>query len=255
VSVWKSIVAVLLVALWSSCAPTKKVYRERTMTVDEVLQRVQERNEQITTLKADGTITVESPEESNTGSFDLMLKKPDSMRVELTGPFGIHVGTLMLAREQFLFYNWRDNTATIGKPDGKTLAYMFRLKMHFDEILNAFTGEFSSTLQRDSLLRFSVENELYVIKQPTANGIKEYRIDGNYFVVTSYRELDIDGKATLTALASDVDDDDDIAMPHLLRVIFPKERSSVTIAYDDVRINEPVVCSFTPPRQAEFIYR
>jgi hypothetical protein len=44
-------------------------------------------------------------------------------------------------------------------------------------------------------------------------------------------------------------------MPSLLRVVFPKDRRSVTIAYDDVRPNEPVECSFSLPDQVERIYR
>ena len=161
----------------------------------------------------------------------------------------------MLSREQFLFYNWMENTVLVGKPDGKTLGSLFRLKMHFDEVLNAFTGEFSSIVRNDSMEHFSVENDLYVIKYRTREGMKEYRIDGDTFVVISFRVLDAEGKALLTALASRLEDEGNIAVPKLLRVIFPQERRSITIAYDDLQINEPVQCSFTIPKQAEVIYR
>ena len=60
-----------------------------------------------------------------------------------------------------------------------------------------------------------------------------------------------DGKAELTAIASEVNADGQAAMPHLLRVIFPLEQRSITISYDDVKINGSVDCSFTLPDQAE----
>ena len=248
-------IILLVITFLSGCTSTKKITREMNLPLDEVMRRVHERNTKIKTIKGDGTITVESPEASNSGSFDVHLKKPDSLRLEFNGPFGIRVGTLTLSREQFLFYNWRENVAVVGKADGKLFASMFRLKMRFDEVINAFTGEFSSTSDGDSLIEFGVEHYHYVIKYREQAGIKEYHIDGAEFVVTGYREFNDQGNVVLTAFAGQLDNEDEITLPRLLRVVFPAERRSVTIAYDDVEINVPVQCSFTLPKKAEVIHR
>jgi outer membrane lipoprotein-sorting protein len=251
-------VLLVVVVLLGGCVSTKKlIRRERTMALNDVLLEVGARNSKVHSLKGDGSITVESPEGSNTGSFDAYLKKPDSLRVELNGPFGIHIGTLTLSREQFLFYNRMENTAIVGKPDGTTLRSMFRLKMKFDEVIHAFTGEFPSAAADDSLERFYVYDDQYVIKYHTQDGSKEYHIDGDTFIITSYRVYDNSGNISLAADATRIESGDDmpIAMPMLLRVIFPQEHRSVTIAYDGVQLNEPVGCSFTLPRKAEVIYR
>ncbi len=253
---FRGAVAVLMVfAGVESCAPTRPLMKERTLPADEVVRRVQERNESIRTLDGSGSITVETPEQSNSGSFSMVLKKPDSLRVELNGPFGFRVGTLMLSREQFVYYNRMENSAVVGKPDGSTLNSLFRLRMKFDEVLHAFTGEFPSPAGGDTLERFFVENGMYVLRYQGSGGVKEYRVDGDAFVVTSYRMLDTAGKTAVTMAASDVDEVDHIAMPKLLRVVFPREKRSVTIAYDDLQFNEPVVCRFDIPRQADLIHR
>lgn len=246
--------ALLFVLLSLGCGSTTPVVHVRSLSLDEVLRRVQKRDYSVSTLKGEGNITVESPEASNSGSFEADLKKPDSLRVELRGPFGIHIGTLLLSSSQFLFYNWRDNTATIGKPDGSILKSMFRLSLRFDEILKVFTGEFFPTTNTDSLESFTVQDDLYVIRYRGSEGVKEYRVDGETFVVTSYRLLDSEGKATVVAIASRLDNVADTPMPKLLRIILPKERRSVTIAYGDLNINGKVQCSFTLPQQAEIIY-
>ncbi len=235
------------------CAPTKTVIRDRSLGAAEVVRRVQERDQRIRTVKGDGNITVESPEASGSGSFRADVRKPDSLKLELSGPFGIHVGTLLLSREQFMFYNWRENIATIGKPDGSTLQSMFRLKLRFDEILNAFTGEFLSPRSSDTLETFGVEEGLYLLRYRSADGVHEYRIDGDAFVVTSYRLLDSLGKPSLIALASRFDEVNDIAIPKLLRIVLPKERRSLTVAYGDLRLNEEVECTFILPKQAEVV--
>ena len=246
---------VFLVAGLVSCAPTRKITYDRTLSLNEVLKRVQERNDKIKTIQGKGTITVESSEKSNSGSFFVDLKKPDSLRMELHGPFGIRVGTLMLSREQFLFYNWMENTAVVGKPDGKTLNSLFRLKMQFDQILNAFTGEIQKEDDRDTLDGFTVENNLYIIRYHFGKVKKEYRIDGDAFIVTDYRITDENGETVITAHASEIEDFEDIPSPKFLRIIFQKERRSVTVAYDDLLFNENVTCSFNVPKQAEIIDR
>lgn len=243
--------AAFVVAAAAGCSAPSTVLRERTLPAAEVFRLVADRNRQIATLRGDGSITVESPERSNNGGFDLNLRKPDSARVEFNGPFGIHVGTLMLARDRFVFYNSLENKAIVGEPDGTTLGAMFNITMRFDEILNAFTGEFGSTTPADTLERFSVEEGIYVALYRNGGRRKEYRIDGDTFVVTSYRELDEEGRAEITAFASDVEMAGGTAMPRLLRVIFPIERRSITIAYDDVKVNESVDCTFELPEQAE----
>ena len=246
-----------VLAVVQSCAPTKTIVRhERTLSADEVVKLVNERNEKVRTLKGGGSITIESPEGSNNGSFDAMLKKPDSLCVELHGPLGIHIGSLFLSREHFIFYNRFDNTAVIGKPDGKTLRSMFRLKMQFDEVINAFTGEFPAVLNGDSLERFSVSREgAYVLRYRTPEGSKEYRIDGDAFFVASYRVFDRENNVVVNASAGDAEESDEIPMPRFLRIIFPLERRSITIAYDDVAVNEPVLCGFDIPPRAEIIQR
>jgi len=249
------IISCMLAAGYYGCAPSRNVTKERNLPVEEVLRRVRERNGGIRTLEGEGSITIESPEASHRGSFNMRLKKPDSLRVELSGPFGIHVGTLMLSRERFIYYSWMENTAVIGKPDSKTLNSVLRLKMQFDDIIRAFTGEFPTPGGGDSVEQFTVEDGLYLVRYQTGEGRKEARIDGDAFIVTSYRVLDEFGKPSLTAIASEAEDAENIAVPRMLRVIFPKERRSITIAYDNVKLNEPVVCSFVLPKKAEVINR
>lgn len=248
-------VPLLLLGLIMGCAPTASIVRERNLSFEQVFERVRERNEKISTLRGEGTITIEGPESSNSGSFDLNLRKPDSLRVEFSGPFGIRVGTLMLSRSQFIFYNSLEHRAIVGTPDGTSFSSLFNLKLQFDEILRAFTGEFPSTSTNDSLVRFTSDQEGYLAVFKSGELTREYRIDGDIPVVTSYRLLDASGAALVTAMASESDLEGKVTMPMLIRVIFPKERRSISVAYDEVEVNEPVVCAFQIPDQAQIIRR
>ncbi len=252
---WAILAMVCFLVLGGGCAPAKRATRERTLSANEVISKVRERDDQIKTLKGDGSITIESPEASNSGSFDVDLKKPDSLRVEFNGPFGIHIGTLMLSSQQYVFYDARENQATVGKPSKETLRSMFHISLQLDELIKAFTGAFLSHHENDSLEHFSVIDDLYVLRYRTSKGMIEYRIDPDQYLVASFRSLDAQGKPDIVALSSRFDDEPVVAMPRLLRVIMPQERRSITIAYDDIHINVPAHCTFTIPKQAEIHYR
>jgi outer membrane lipoprotein-sorting protein len=233
----------------AGCATVDRTTRERNLPIDEVLKRVHERNNTIQTLKGDGTITFESPELSNRGSFDLVLKKPDSLRIEFGGPFGIHVGTLFFSKEKFLFYNSLENRIVKGTPNDSSLKSLFQLKMNFDEMLRAFTGEFPINTIADTLFDYKIDDNQYIIKYRNDSSTIEYHIDCDAFIITAYHVVDGNGEVTLNAFSSRIENQDEIPMPALIRVIFPKERRSITIAYDDLEINKQVDCSYTPPPQ------
>lgn len=242
---------IALSLLGGGCAPSKSVVRDRTLPVGEVFRRVETRNTRIRTLHGEGTITVESPEGSGSGTFDAQLRKPDSLLVEFKGPFGIQFATLMLSRDTFLFYNRMENRAIVGRPDGATLQSMLRLKMRFDEVINAFTGEFPAPESADSLERFGVNDDGYIVRYSTGAGRREYRVDDGTFIVTSYRIYGKDGATSVAGSAARLDEDRDLPVPRLIRVIVPRENRSVTIAYDDVETNVPVRCAYVIPEQAE----
>ena len=248
-------IAVVVIVVVSGCSTTATAVKSHTLTVQEVVQMVHHRDEQIKTLKGEGNITFESPEESHSGSFEVFVKKPDSLRLEIKGPFGIHIGTLTLSEKEYLYYDWRNNIARRGSASGAPFSSLIRLALHADEIIRAFTGEFLRAGAEDSLQTFLIQDDLYVLRYRTDLETREYRIDSDAMSVASYRLLDSAGKANLISTASRFDDRGAAIMPQLLRVIDPRQRRSITIAYSDITLNKPVQCSFVPPREAEIIDR
>jgi hypothetical protein len=253
VTAWRGWWAALLLmmTLASGCTSVRHISSVETLPQPEVLNRVAARNGQIISLRAGGSITLESPENSSSGSFDLFLKKPDSLRMEFHGPFGIHVGTLSLSRDTFCFYNWYEKSFVSGKPTEETLFQVFRIRMGFDDILKAFTGEFPAPAGIPAApMGHSAENGEYLLRYTGTKGNTEYRIDGEKFLVTSYRRTDTSGLPVLIAHASDITGDGEPPMPRLLRIVFPRESRSMTVSYDEFDINTPVICAFTRPTQS-----
>lgn len=245
---------VVAALLLPGCASSVRARKELTLDPARVMELVRQRSAAVGTLRGEGVVTIESPDESGSSSFDLNLRKPDSILVSLSGPFGIRFGTLQFTRERFVFYNYQDNYAFVGKSDGSTLHSMFNLRMSFDQVMRAFTGEFFApgAGAPDS---FSTDGESYVFTFLTGGGREEYRVDGQDYFVRSYRVLDAAGRPTLTAIASEPDEHEGFVAPRLLRVVFPEERRSISVAYSDFEVNAPASCSFTVPKSADVFER
>lgn len=225
------------------------------LSAEEIIAEVTARAKAITTLKGEGEITVESHDGSTSASFDVYLKKPDSVRVEFKGPFGLRVGTLLLTKDKFILYDRTENTAIVGTPDGKTLQSLFRLKMQFEEILSAFTGEFFFKNQTDSLIKFSVHDDQYVLRYQEKDEQREIEVDGTAFFVSSLRLLNQSGNTRFYASAKHPIETNLLMMPSWLRLVYPEEGRSVTISYEDIELNTSVRCSITIPENAEVILR
>ncbi len=237
-----------------SCLPSERSERLRPVSIDQVLHSFHHKNERITTLVGEGTITFESSDRSLNSSFNLALRKPDSLLLDLTGPFGIHFGSLLLCREKLFFYNRLENVVTVGRSNAGPSSVLPTLHLGFDEILQSFTGEIIYPLSTDSLQSIKFENNQYIVRYNSPGGTKEYRVDGETLLVLSYRLLNQTGKPTLTVLASNSKNADGTLIPRLIRIILPPEREALTIEYEGVHINTPVTCSLTFPAEAEIIY-
>jgi outer membrane lipoprotein-sorting protein len=243
------------IVLACGCSSGISTVLRRDLPAEEVLRIVRDRDRQVRTLRGEGSISFESPGESNSGSFEVYVKKPDSLRLELKGPFGIHVGTLTISGTAYLFYNWRDNTATRGTTEGTPFAFLIQIALRANEVIRSFSGEFLPPLSGDSLVSFSVRDDMYTFQYRSGDGIREYRVDPAAMRASSYRFIDGTDKTRLLAMASRFDDDYIVPMPRLLRVVDPVQRRSVTISYGDISLNEPVVCSFTLPQRADSLFR
>lgn len=54
------------------------------------------------------------PDANYTGGIDVSLRAPDSLRVKVTGPFGVLMGIVGATREHYTIYNAWDNTVSQG---------------------------------------------------------------------------------------------------------------------------------------------
>jgi outer membrane lipoprotein-sorting protein len=243
---WHKIFFLSVLLIWG-CAGSRETSTIKINTIADLQKYFERRDEQINTFIGSGSITIETPESANNARFKVKIKKPDSLLIELTGPFGISVGTLMLSRQTYIFYNSLENRVQRGSSDINSLKPIVNLDFSFDDIINLFTGSFLYSSIDFSKANFEIRENTFSLKGYNSPSVKEVLIDNKSNNPLQYSELDNNGKLKLDAQAKRYDDVDGVSMPYWIRIILSKEHKGVTIAFDEINLNKQVDCSFNVP--------
>lgn len=229
------------------CAGTKEINKSKINSVEGLQKYFEERDAQIHTLSGTGSITIETPENANNARFELKIKKPDSLLIELRGPFGISVGTLMLSRRTYVFYNSLENLVQRGFSDINSIKPIVNLEFSFDDIINLFTGSYLYSSINISKSNLDISENKFSLKEYNSPAVKEIIIGTQNNDVLKYTELDQNGKLKIEVQAKRYRNTDGIAMPYWIRIILPLEQKGITITYDKITLNKQVDCSFNVP--------
>ena len=239
----------------SGCAPTKELYKPLVHhSAQEVIDAVNSRRHDVTTLEAKGSISVESPSFVNSGSFELRLKRPDSVLVEIGGPFGIHVASALFAKGHYVFYSSFNNEVMDGDFDGNNLPAFMNIRIDPADVVDAFCGTrafLPSEVLPDS---FFIRDDSYILFFHHDRGATRYSVDGRALCITGIEHIDSAGEVSSEERFEYDRRGDETAVLQSIRLTQPEMESSVALFYDDIHINTPVgSLSLQVPRDARHV--
>jgi outer membrane lipoprotein-sorting protein len=228
----------VLVVLGGCASVPKANLAGRTIAPEMVQRIVRDNREKVRSLTGSGTITVETPELAQSGSFELFLHKPDSILVNVEGPFGIHVGSVLLTRTDFLFYNSLKNQLVTGAVNAVNLNRIFRINLTFDELLSLFTG--GSFLEGDDHApdSIAVENNQFVLTYRDKAGSRRYWIDPTSLLITRIQHLDLRGILFLEERFENFRALGDASLPRYVRLTQQLSRRVVAVSFSSFAIND-----------------
>lgn len=232
---WPGIVLAGLVL--AGCTSKSVRYADRTVTPELLREKVTENQRQVHALVGSGTISIETSDMAQSGSFELTLRKPDSLLVKLEGPFGIDVGSAMVTREKFSFYYSFQNRVLEGPTSAANLNKLFQIPINFEDVMNLFTGGFFLSDDDASPSEFSIEEEEFVMTYGHDSGSRRYWIDPQSMQIVKIHHLDTNGNLALEQIFSKFRTFDGVTIPQYVRVTMVKERRRVSIAYSDLTVN------------------
>ncbi len=229
--------------------------RERSISYGEVQEVMRSHHTRIHSISGEGRISIETPDISQNGSFILTLQKPDSVLIKLQGPFGIKVGTALVTRTDFLFYNSLENKVITGLSSTENLDRILHVRLSFDELLNMFAG--GTFLETD--LRppdeTRVEDDQYIYTYTSTDTRRKYWIDPATLFIRKVQFLDQNGTLALEQTFSNFEEVNGIAMPTTIRLLQPNSHQRLTFTYSEIQVNtNNLHLTFTIPPNAERIH-
>jgi len=133
VAKFKEVTLIFLAILLSSCAPTKKIMIEPSVEI--ALTKIRSRNENLKSLTANGKITIELQEYSNSANFELEIKRPDTLFMKVKTIFGINIGEIKVYGDGFEL-NDRFNDRMLYGNVGDYMKRFVGLNISTQELIN-----------------------------------------------------------------------------------------------------------------------
>jgi len=214
-------------------APT---FAGRTLSPGVVQQAVKINRDRVQSLSGSGTISVETLDMAQSGSFELTLRKPDSILVKIEGPFGIRVGSALVTRTGFTFYNSLQNQIVTGPVNEANLTRIFRVSLTFDELLNLFTG--GSFLEGDggSPDSIAIDDNQFVMAYGKASGARRYWIDPVTSLITKIQLTDVKGKLVLEERFDKFKEVGTASLPRQIRLTQHQSHRVVAVAFSSLDV-------------------
>jgi hypothetical protein len=226
-----------------------------SVSYSEVQEISQRQHAYIHSITGEGRISIETPEIAQSGSFILTLQKPDSVLINLQGPFGIKVGSALVTRTDFLFYNSLENKLITGLSSIENLNRILHVQVSFDDLMNLFAGGTFLESDLHAPDETHVEDDQYVFVFTSSKNSRRYWIDPTTSYIQKVQFLDQSGKLALEQTFSNFENVNGIVMPYTIRVIQPKARQMLTLRYSEILVNtEKLRFTFTIPSSAERIH-
>ncbi|MGA9406007.1 MAG: DUF4292 domain-containing protein [Bacteroidota bacterium] len=222
----------------AGCAPTKELHRPlANHSAHEVIDAVNARAHDVTTLEAKGSISAESPSFVNSGSFELRLKRPDSVLFNIEGPFGIHVASALFAKDHYVFYNSFKNEVIEGKVDKDHLPAFMDIPIDPADVVDTFCGTRTFLPEETSPDSFTTQDNSYVLFFHHENGATRYSVDGQGLLITGIEHIDSTGEVWSEERFEYDRRDDGTTVLQSIRLNEYAMQSSVLLVYDDIHIN------------------
>jgi hypothetical protein len=243
------------ILLYSCSAPPRVVLDPDRVSPADLVSTVRANHIKKSTLQARGSISIETAEFANSGRFTMNLKHPDSLLINLRGPFGINVGTVFLSQTRFLFYNGMANQAIVGDPRSDILRSFLRMDVDASTVMDLFLGGNGLLFtERRFPDEFTVDGDQYLLIFRSAAETRRYWIDPALQVVTRAVYSDTNDRPVMEERFDRFTRTDGVTMARTVRVISHRERASLSFSYDRLDFNTTNLSfGYTIPRTAEII--
>lgn len=231
----------LLIALLFGCVPSKPVYEEKTASYERLVRKIEANKRRIKSFYGVGSLGVFSKEENLSGNFEVYIKRPDSLKIVIYGPFGIDLAQVLLTKTNFKFYDIMNNTLHVGRVNNEVLKSIIKMNISFEELYESLMGamSFSDKLSATPTILNKNDGTLELtFADQGANRKNIYFVNASDLTVNSYKVTTANDKEIFTGTYQNYKLYDDIAVPKNTTLEYKENRQKLLIEYRNIEVNK-----------------
>ncbi len=230
----------LLTLMMSGCASTPVTERPEILSPERLINRMEANRRKIKNFEGSGTITVKTPNFSNSASFTVTMIKPDSINLQIRGPFGIELANILVSKNEFNFYEALSNTLYKGHVSDDILREIFKVKLSYNDLMDAFAGavNLSNRLYRaPSDFQVLYDRYFMAYADSSARVTASFYININDLAITEYKVTDFKNNILLEANYSSFKMLENLPVPYQIKTENKSEKQFLTIEYKEIKAN------------------
>ncbi len=247
----------LLAILIIGCVPSKPTREEQNLPAERLIKKLEANRRRVKTFRGTGVIKVESPQFGATASFEVSLRKPDSIKINVVGPFGIDLAEALVTTNEFRFYDSMNNRLYKGRSGGKIIKKILKVDLDFNDLMDAFAGAVNLTEKlRRVPDKYLIREESYTLiyVDSLANKISSYYVDPENYTITEFKLNTLDKEEVFKGNYYGFREYSGVYVPQRSTISNNAKEQTLSIEYRTVEINEPIESfELKVPKDAEVI--
>lgn len=237
------ILLLIISALFYSCSSTEGNEPEFgqsnavLISPGELKAKINEESAKLTSLNCEGSISIDTPELNSSGSITVSINKPDSIFTKIEGPFGISIADVLITRNNFIYYNIRENTVIKGSSNTLNLGAILRLKLCFDDLINGYSCSFTFPDTTSGNSELSYDKNLYLLKISGEQESKFFWVNPKFYYIEKYEIKDKSNNTKLKIEYSDFSLQNNIYTPENVSISNPNEKQNLWLTLNKKAFN------------------
>ncbi|MCX6152295.1 MAG: DUF4292 domain-containing protein [Ignavibacteriales bacterium] len=236
-----SVVIIVLVSFISGCIPSKPSESVEILPSERLIKKLEANRRKVKNFEGVGSIGISTAEINTTVSFKVILQKPDSVYIEMYGPFGIDLAQAVITSTNFAFYDVMHNILYKGSNDNDVLKRIFKVDLTFGELMDMFVGAVNLTpkLSKEPD-NYAIEYDKYILTYLDSDSGRKnkYFIDVRELSITDYQLLDGSDKILAEGNYSKFNTQEGLAIPYIIQIQRIAENEKVNIEYRKIVVNK-----------------
>ena len=232
---WLIIVLVLGIVLGIGCARQSKMARRPLPTVEEIVTRIRQNGAGLRDFEGRAKISIQSKGVKHNLKAVVLFKRPDALKMELTGFMGMSLATMAVQNGSFQIYLPMMNRVLEGRLESRQLQSLMGVPFDFYDMKDILFGvNMPGTLWDSEATVVGTRQGQYLLSKKGEDRIWKVWVDATKLLVVKEEVLDLEGHLLVRKVYGNYLEDDGVEIPRAIHITRGNEEVDIRFTACDI---------------------